>query len=112
MRDKHNIKIRVGETFKQVFKLVDNTDTPFDLTGATILAQCRDKQTNVLKFTFTNTIDVPATSGVFMLSISDENTATLSPQDLLKYDVKINFATGESVSWIRGDLQILERVSI
>lgn len=112
MRDKHNIKIRVGETFKQVFKLVDNTDAPFDLTGATILAQCRDKQTNVLKFTFTNTIDVPATSGVFMLSISDENTASLSPQDLLKYDVKITFATGESVSWIRGDLQILERVSI
>jgi hypothetical protein len=112
MRDKHNIKIRVGETFKQVFKIVDNSDVPFDLTGATIVSQCRDKQTNILKFTFVSTIDIPATSGIFMLSLTDDNTAILSPQDLLKYDIKITFATGETVSWIRGDLQILERVSI
>jgi hypothetical protein len=112
MRDKHNIKIRVGETFKQVFKIVDSLGSPIDLTGATILSQCRDKQTNALKFTFVSTIDSPATTGIFMLSITDENTAVLNPQGLLKYDVKITFATGESVSWVRGDLQILERVTI
>ena len=110
MRDKLNLKIYRGETFNYVIAL-KSAGVAIDLTGCTLLAQCRDKSTNAVVFTFVSTLDVPSTAGKFILNLSASASAALTPSRNLYYDVKITFPSSEIVRWVQGDVTILDTVT-
>ena len=111
MRNKLNLTIYRGETFNYVIALKDAAGTAIDLTGCTLSAQCRDKSTNAIVFTFVSFLDSPATDGKFILNITAASSLALTPTNNLYYDVKITFPSGEIVRWVKGDLTILDTVT-
>ncbi len=54
--------------------------TAIDLTNATLTAQCRDKSSNAVLFSFVCTVTAPATNGAFSLSLGASTSATLTAQ--------------------------------
>jgi hypothetical protein len=111
MRNKLNIKIYRGETFNYVIAFSDATGTAIDLTGATLLSQCKDKSTNADVFTFNSVLDTPYTAGKIILNLSASASQSLAPTKNLYYDLKITFASGEVVRWVQGDVHILDTVT-
>ena len=111
MWDKLNLTIYKNETFTYVLQLIDSSGDYIDLTGATIISQCRDKTTNNVVFTFVCSAEIPNTLGKFTINLSAGNSSNLTPNKNLYYDVKITFSTGEVVRWVQGDVQILDTVT-
>lgn len=111
MRDKLNITIYKNETFTYVLQLLDSTGTPIDLSGANLVSQCRDKTTNNVIFNFVCNLEAPYSQGKFTINLSAANSANLTPNKNLYYDVKMTFVTGEIIRWVQGDLQILDTVT-
>lgn len=110
MRNNLNLKIYRGETFNYVIALKSG-GVAIDLTGCTLSAQCRDKSTNAIVFTFVSTLDVPNTDGKFILNLSASSSSALTPTNNLYYDVKITFPSGEVVRWVTGSVTILDTVT-
>ncbi len=69
-RDRYNITIYKNESLALAVALKDKNGTAIDLTNATLTAQCRDKSSNAVLFSFVCTVTAPATNGAFSLSIS------------------------------------------
>lgn len=110
MRNNLNLKIYRGETFNYVIALKSG-GVAIDLTGCSLSAQCRDKSTNAIVFTFVSTLDVPNTDGKFILNLSASSSQALTPTNNLYYDVKITFPSGEVVRWVTGSVTILDTVT-
>ena len=110
-RDRYNITIYRGETFSTIVELKDKLGASIDLTNATITAQCRNKTTNAVVFTFLCTKQNPNTNGIFILSLSAANSQSLTPQKGLVYDVKIAWSGGDTKHWLGGDVEILDTVT-
>lgn len=112
MRDKFNIVIYRGETYGTLISLKDTqTNTPISLVGATVTAQCRDKSTNDVVFSFSCSVQSPATAGEFMLTVLSATSAPLTPRKGLIYDVKIAWAGGDTKYWLGGDVEIRDTVT-
>ena len=110
-RDRYNISIYKGETFALVVSLKDTDGTAIDLTNATLTAQCRDKSSNAIVFSFVTSVSAPATQGKFTLSLSANSSASLTPQKALSYDVKIAWTNGTVKKYLGGDVQIIDTVT-
>lgn len=110
-RDKYNIVIYRGETFSTIVELKDSANASIDLTGSTITAQCRNKATNTVVFSFLCTKSSPNTDGIFTISLSSASSISLTPQKGLVYDVKIAWAGGDTKYWLGGDVEILDTVT-
>lgn len=110
-RDKFNIVVYKGETFTTLVSLTDNTGAPISLQNCTITAQCRDKSTNEVVFSFVCDIQTPASGGEFILSIPAANTSGLQPRKNLVYDVKMSWAGGDTKFWLGGDVEIRDTIT-
>lgn len=110
-RDRYNINIFRGETFSTIVELKDSSGAAINLTGATITAQCRNKTTNAVVFSFICTKQVPDSAGIFVLSLSSASSQSLTPQKNLSYDVKIAWAGGDTKFWLGGDVEIIDTVT-
>lgn len=111
MRSKLNLSIYRGETFNYVIALKDSAGAAINLTGCTLLAQCRDKSTNAVIFTFVTTLEVPSTDGKFILNLAAASSLGLTPTNNLYYDVRLTFPSSEIVRWVKGDVTIYDTVS-
>lgn len=110
-RDRFNITIYKNETFATAVALKDKNGTAIDLTNATLTAQCRDKSSNAVLFSFVCTVSNPATNGQFVLSLSASSSATLTAQKNAIYDVKIAWTNGTVKRYLGGDVQIVDTVT-
>lgn len=110
MRNKLNLTIYRGETFNYVIALTSG-GVAIDLTGCTLSAQCRDKSTNNVVFTFTSSLEVPNSLGKFVLTLAASTSLALTPTNNLYYDVKITFPSTEVVRWVTGNVTILDTVT-
>jgi len=110
-RDRFNIAIYRGESFSLAVELKDADDVAITLANATLTAQCRVKTTNVTLFTFSTSIVSPASGGQFLISLPGATSLALTPQKGLVYDVKIEWAGGDTKYWLGGDLEIIDTVS-
>lgn len=110
-RDRFNITIYKNETFATAIALKDKNGTAIDLTNATLTAQCRDKSSNAVLFSFVCTVSNPATNGQFVLSLGASTSATLTAQKNASYDVKIAWTNGTVKRYLGGDVQIVDTVT-
>lgn len=110
-RDRYNITIFKNETFASAIRLTDKTGTAIDLTNATLTAQCRDKSSNAVLFSFVCTVSNPATDGRFTLSLSASASTSLTAQKNAVYDVKIAWTNGTVKRYLGGDVQIVDTVT-
>lgn len=110
-RDRYNINLYKGESFAMVSQFKDNAGVPFDLTNATITAQCRDIQTNSVLFSFVCTKSATPTDGKITLSLSASNSASLTAQKNALYDVKIAWTDGTVKKYLGGSVTIIDTVT-
>lgn len=110
-RDRYNIALFKGETFALAVALKDKNGTAIDLTNATLTAQCRDKSSNAILFSFNCTINAPATNGQFSMALPASSSAALTPQKNAAYDVKISWANGTVKKYLGGDVTIIDTVT-
>lgn len=110
-RDRFNITIFKNESFALAVALKDANQTAINLTGATLTAQCRDKSSNAVLFSFACTVTAPANNGQFVLSLSASSSVNLAAQKSAIYDVKISFSNGTVKRYLGGDVQIVDTVT-
>lgn len=110
-RDRYNITIYKNESFALAVALKDVNGTAIDLSNATLTAQCRDKSSNAVLFSFVCTITNPATSGEFTMSLGASTSETLTAQKNASYDVKIAWTNGTVKRYLGGDVQIVDTVT-
>lgn len=110
-RDRYNITIYKNETLAVAVQYKDKTGTPIDLTNATVTAQCRDKSSNAVLFSFVCTVSNPATNGQFVLSLPASSSSSLTAQKNAIYDVKVAWANGTVKRYLGGDVQIVDTVT-
>jgi len=110
-RDRYNITLFKGESFALAVKVTDKNGTAIDLTNATLTAQCRDKSTNAILFSFSCSVTNPATNGQFTMVLSAGTSAALTPQKNAAYDVKIAWTNGTVKKYLSGDVQIIDTVT-
>jgi hypothetical protein len=110
-RDKYNITIFKNESLAFAVALKDKNGTAIDLTNATLTAQCRDKSSNAVLFSFICTVTNPATNGAFTLSLGASSSANLVAQKSAVYDVKIAWTNGTVKRYLGGDVQIVDTVT-
>lgn len=110
-RQKYNIAVYRGETFRTLVELKDANNNPISLLGATLTSTCRSKSSNQTIFSFTCSIQSPSSSGVFELVLPSVTSASLTPQKNLTYDVKITWSGGDTKYWLGGDVEVLDTVT-
>lgn len=110
-RERYNITIFKNETFATAIALKDKNGTAIDLTNATLTAQCRDKSSNAVLFSFVCTVSNPTTNGQFVLSLSASASSSLTAQKNAVYDVKIAWTNGTVKRYLGGDVQIVDTVT-
>lgn len=110
-RERYNITIFKNETFATAIALKDKNGTAIDLTNATLTAQCRDKSSNAVLFSFVCTVSNPATNGQFVLSLSASASSSLTAQKNAVYDVKIAWTNGTVKRYLGGDVQIVDTIT-
>jgi len=110
-RDRYNISIYRGETFSTIVELKDSAGASINLAGATLTAQCRNKATNTVVFSFLCTKQSPESAGIFVLSLSSTTSQALTPQKGLVYDVRIAWSGGDTKHWLSGDVEIIDTVT-
>lgn len=94
--EEYDLEFRQGVTFKWSITIMDPDDSTqaLDLTGYTIRSQAVSNYTDAVEaFEFTITVSAP-TTGVALLSLTDEQTAAIS-KGKYKYDVEIESPGGE-----------------
>lgn len=65
------ITIKKGDSFSRACRLLDDTDTPIDLTDYTIESQVRDSRDNLIATLTATKYNQTTNPGVFMLSAED-----------------------------------------
>lgn len=114
----HNLVLYKGRTFSESFQLLDDFDTPIDITGATAESQVRDVA-GVLALDFAATVTAP-TNGVLELSATPAETDTLNAQNSFieqtgnveyLYDVVITYANGEVDTLFEGTVRVIQGVT-
>lgn len=110
-RDRFNITIYKGETFALAVSLKDTNGSAIDLTNATLTAECRDKSSNSVLFSFVCSKSIPNTDGKFTMSLSATSSASLIAQKSLAYDVKISWTNGTVKKYLGGDVQIVDTIT-
>ena len=95
MATKANIVVDQGATFTTSISIVDDTDTPFNLTGHTGAAQLRKhfSSTNATSFA----VSLEGANGVISLSLTSGQTANLAGGRYV-YDVEITNTSTNTVS--------------
>lgn len=110
-RDRYNIIIYKNESFALAVELKDANGTAIDLSNATLTAECRDKSSNAVLFSFVCSVASPATNGIFSLSLSASASSALTAQKNAVYDVKIAWSNGTVKRYLGGDVQIVDTVT-
>jgi hypothetical protein len=110
-RDRYNIVIYRGETFSTLVELKDASGAPINLTGSQIQSQCRNRTSNAVEFSFVCTIQSPASSGKFLLSLPSSSSSSITPQKNLVYDVKISWTGADTKFWLGGEVEVRDTVT-
>lgn len=105
-----NLVVNCGANFGQTFTL-ENTDSnsAFDLTGATITAQMRKHAGSSNYTAFAAAATSPATQGKIVLSLSSDQTANIKPGRYL-YDIVVN-KDGTKTRVVEGMVLVREGVT-
>ena len=110
-REKYNITMYKGESFALAVALKDKNGVAIDLTNATLTAQCRDKSTNNVLFTFVCTLTNPTTNGQFSMTLGASTSVNLVAQKSAVYDVKIAWTNGTVKKYLGGDVEIIDTIT-
>lgn len=108
IKQQYNFEIVRGRDFTQQFTLSDkDTGAALDISSYTLKSQIRKSKkiasTLLLEFTINTS---QAASGIFVLSLTDTQTATLS--DTIGYYDIVFTLSGISETWFYGDINIID----
>ena len=108
-----NIKIDQGATFQSRVNLKTNLGNPVDLTGCTIASKMRRTFSDSVAYSFTCTIESPATDGSFTWVMPAATTAgiDLSGGTTFVYDVEVTFADNTVQRVMQGSVSVSPEVT-
>ena len=113
MAVRQDFNIEIGTTPRAVATTVTykSTGDPFPLTGCNVSALLKDRKGNVILALAPVISD--ELGGIITISITDEQTAVLSPADYLKYDLILELSTGVILPPIvSGEVSIYNTVTL
>jgi hypothetical protein len=110
LASEHNFKVLRGDNPSCTLEFTDQLDAPVDLSGATITMQARWKLTDV-EYVKQWTIGSGLT-----VSGADNNIVTITGFDTLRpgilyYDLQVNYPSGGKVTYLRGNITVVEDVT-
>jgi hypothetical protein len=108
-----NIKIDQGSTFRRTIILKDSEGVPVDLTGCTITSKMRPSFDSATAYSFTCSINAPATDGSFDWIMSAATTAgiVLTGGTNFVYDIEVLFADTTVQRILQGNVSVSPEVT-
>lgn len=103
----HNFKILRGDNPSCTLEFLDALNAPIDLTGATIKMQARWKLSDVevvKEWTLASGLAVSG-AGNNIVTITGFDTLRAG---LLYYDMQFTFLSGEKITYLKGNIQVVE----
>lgn len=106
-----NLVIYTGTDFRNTFVLTDSdSNLPMNLTGYTGCAQMKRYETSVTSKSFNIIFPKNKKSGILILSMDDETTATLKPGKYF-YDVLLNSPQGITSRAVEGEVLVKRSIT-
>lgn len=99
----YNITIDAEADFSRTFEVSENS-APIDISNYTFAAQVREHFHSDTATAFTTTI-IDASLGLFNISLTDTQTADLTPGKQY-YDIVMTDAAGSKTRLLQGDAQV------
>jgi len=104
--------IDIGTTPRSIAVTVtDSVGDPFPLAGCTVEALLKDRKGNVILDL--SPVIANAVGGIITITITDEQTATLTPQSYLRWDLILELSDGRILPPIvAGDVSIINTITL